>query len=379
MRGEDRTERPSDDLLRRYAAGASDREERARVDAWSEGHADRRAYLRALERAWRRGSAGVPDDELLSADAAWSALHARLNELGALPRAAEPSGVPTLVAPIGRSRRPPVVFSGMARRPLDRLVLRGAAAALVIAAGGAGALHFLRPDAPPVAVAPQPSPMREVVTGIGERARIRLGDGSRIVLAARSRIGIPADFGLRSREVEAEGEAYFEVAHDSTLPFIVHARGTRALDLGTAFVVRAYPEDPEVRLVVTEGSVAFGADSSHDPRFAAATLRRGEMGRLAPGMTSPVVGAVNPYRYTDWIEGRLSFDNAPLPEVIAELGRWHRTQILLADSSLVRETLTATLTADSFDDALQTLTTVLTLRAERNGSSVVLHRRGRRN
>jgi transmembrane sensor len=220
-----------------------------------------------------------------------------------------------------------------------------------------------------------------VVTGVGERARIRLGDGSTIVLAARSKLGIPADFGVHARELETEGEAYFEVAHDSTLPFIVHARGARTVDLGTAFVVRAYPEDQHVSVVVTEGSVALGANTPADPSIpspAPTTLRRGQLGRLVAGTHVPVVTAVDPDSYTGWMDGRLAFDNAPLPEVVAELGRWHHAEISLSDSSLARETVTATLTADSFQDALQTLTTVLSLRAERSGNRVVLHRRGGR-
>lgn len=88
-----------------------------------------------------------------------------------------------------------------------------------------------------------------------------------------------------------------------------------------------------------------------------------------------MVATVDPATYTAWMDGRLAFDNAPLPEVIADLGRWHTTRIVLADSSLARETVTASLAADSFDEALRTLTTVLALRAEHRGSTVVLHRR----
>ena len=67
-------------------------------------------------------------------------------------------------------------------------------------AAGAGALRYFsseRSEAPVPAVVQ--APMREVVTGVGERARIRLEDGTTIVLAARSRLRIPADFGVRAR------------------------------------------------------------------------------------------------------------------------------------------------------------------------------------
>jgi transmembrane sensor len=363
-------------------AGESDRSERAKVEAWAAASAECREYLAMLERSWTRARAGATNTELRETDAAWVALRARLGDVDAPRVAGGHSAGGEAARDATRDKLAPRRFATMSpalrRGTRDRLILRGAAAAILVAAGAAGALHFVQSPTAPTSVALEQAPMREVVTGIGERARIRLGDGSTIVLSARSRLGIPAGFGIHARELEAEGEAYFEVAHDSTRPFIVRARGTRAVDIGTAFVVRAYPEDPAVSVVVTEGSVSFGADSQLTPRAVSTTLRRGQMGRLAAGGRAPVVRAVNPESYTGWMYGRLAFDNAPLPEVISELGRWHHVNISLADSSLARETVTATLTADSFDDALQTLTTVLSLRADRNGTTVALHRAGKR-
>lgn len=245
----------------------------------------------------------------------------------------------------------------------------------MVAVGASGAAYIFRSPGGPETAAVHQAPMREVVTGTGERARITLGDGSTVVLGARSRLGIPADFGERTRELDAEGEAYFNVARDSTRPFIVHAGGARTVDLGTAFVVRAYPEDSHVKVVVTEGSVALGADTPDAAAIPPTVLRSGQMGRLDAGARLPTVTPVDPAAYTSWMDGRLSFDNAPLPEVIAEIGRWHGAELVLADTSLARETVTASLAADSFGEALQTLTTVLALRVERRGSTVVLHRR----
>lgn len=151
------------------------------------------------------------------------------------------------------------------------------------------------------------------------------------------------------------------------------------MDVGTTFVVRAYPEDREVSVVVSEGSVTLGADGSSDSTGALAStlLHPGQRGLLPGGARVPIVTTVDATSYTGWIDGRLTFDNAPLPQVIADLGRWHTTRIVLADTSLAHETLTASLAADSFDDALRTLTTVLALRVEHRGDSVLLHRRRR--
>lgn len=365
--------------LARYLAGESDRGERASVEAWAAASAERREYLAALARSWSRARAGAASAELRETDAAWAALGSRLGDFDSALHAGEGLDGAHDAASLTRDAAPrrAFVIPGAARAGGRSRWLHAAAAALIVA-GGAGALRYYKSErAEAAARTVARAPMREVVTGVGERARVRLGDGSTIVLAARSRLGIPADFGVDAREVETEGEAYFEVAHDSTLPFIVRTRGARTVDVGTTFVVRAYPEDREVTVVVSEGSVRLGADATGDSTVARASalLGPGEKGSLPSGARVPSVTAVNAASYTGWIDGRLAFDNAPLPQVIADLGRWHTTRIVLADSSLAHETVTASLAADSFDDALRTLTTVLALRVEHRGDSVLLHRR----
>jgi transmembrane sensor len=238
------------EALARYAAGESDRAERALVEAWAAASAERQEYLAALQRVWMRSRAGMSSAELSETDAAWVALRARLAQVDSPRRAGEGGDGADAVGSFGRStihpgranvRRRAFVLPATPRAGRRQPWLRAAAAVLLLAVGVGALRHFLSDRrGAPVLTANQ-SPMREVVTGVGERARIRLGDGSTIVLAARSRLGIPADFGVRAREVETEGEAYFQVVHDSTLPFIVHTRGVRTADMGTAFVGRAYP------------------------------------------------------------------------------------------------------------------------------------------
>ena len=92
---------------------------------------------------------------------------------------------------------------------------------------------------------------RESIQSDWKRARVTLNAGSRL----RWR----ADYGARTREVQLEGEGYFEVRHDGARPFRVHAPGAVAEDLGTRFTVRAYPEGSGVEVAVAEGRVALRA------------------------------------------------------------------------------------------------------------------------
>jgi ferric-dicitrate binding protein FerR (iron transport regulator) len=243
------------------------------------------------------------------------------------------------------------------------------AATLAIAAAGLRMVE-VSPDAGP-AVAPPT--MRRVTTTRGQRAEIGLDDGTRVVLGVDSRLEFPSDFGATRRDVYLDGTAYFHVVHDPQRPFAVHTVNAVTRDVGTQFVVRAYPGDLRTEVVVTEGSVAIGAPQSageHDT-----VLTRDERGVLTTGKAGVTVSAVDPAAYTAWMQGELVFRDAPLTAVLRELRRWYETDVELGDASLAALPMSAAFTAESFREAMATLTTVLPVRAVREGKKVVLYRK----
>ena len=107
---------------------------------------------------------------------------------------------------------------------------------------------------------PRDSGPGEVITYTserGERFGIRLSDGSVVSLSVDSKLIVPEKFSSEIREVELEGEAYFEVTTDDQRPFIVHAKSASVHVLGTEFNIRAYESDENVTLLVTEGRVSL--------------------------------------------------------------------------------------------------------------------------
>jgi len=356
--------------LRRYVLGASDAVDQRRIEAWASSPA-RRAYLAALERAWRRTERENSDAQRKETDAAWAALLAQLE----VPLESSPSFQASWEAPaveidVGR-HQPARILTGAFARRRSWWMLPVAAAASLLVAGGAWLVHEKTGRA---AVPEQPPEMREVATAAGQRAEVKLGDGSTIALGVKSRLRFPATLGRRSRELYLEGQAYFVVTHDSLRPFVVYTAGSKTVDLGTAFVLRAYPGDERVEVIVTEGNVSLASDRPGAP---AALLAAGQIGQLAKADTVPVVRAADTSAYTGWVRGRLTFDNTPLPAVLAELNRWYDVEVRLADPLLARETFTASFAANSLSESLRTITTVLRLRAEQQGSVVLVHRRAR--
>src|SRR2546429_8326617 len=221
---------PNAAALARYLCGESGPAEAEAIRRWIEADPERRRGLEDLKAAW---SAAAEQSGGWDLDAMWSRIAAQMTR---------PPAPPALQVEheVHAPRRRDVKAWSLFRW--------GAIAATVVFVSGA-AIWQLRHQ--------PPAPMREVVTARGQRAELRFGDGSRVLLGVASRLRFPASFG-RTRDVELDGEAYFDVQHDAARPFRVHAAGTVTEDLGTQFVIRSYATDTAVRVVVASGRVAGG-------------------------------------------------------------------------------------------------------------------------
>lgn len=89
----------------------------------------------------------------------------------------------------------------------------------------------------------------------GGEYQITLADGTKVWMNSDSKLIFPVRFPGNKREVILEGEAYFEVAHDTTRPFYVKACGIDIRATGTAFNVMAYGNEPECKVTLVEGGV----------------------------------------------------------------------------------------------------------------------------
>ena len=85
-----------------------------------------------------------------------------------------------------------------------------------------------------------------------------LADGSKVYLNSESRLRFPTRFEGKERRVYLEGEGYFEVAKDTTKPFIVEAKEVDVRVLGTSFNVSAYVSEQAVRTTLVSGKVRVG-------------------------------------------------------------------------------------------------------------------------
>lgn len=154
----------------------------------------------------------------------------------------------------------------------------------------------------------------------GKTFQLTLPDGTHVWLNADSRLSYPDAFSGRERVVELQGEAYFDVRHDEAHPFIVKCGKVSATVLGTTFNIRQYGgEAPRVTLI--EGKVGVTANGQ------TLTLGPGQTATISPkgqlGYCEADVQGV-----TCWREGEFYFDNMPLCDIMTELGRWYKMDVV---------------------------------------------------
>jgi transmembrane sensor len=290
----------------------------------------------------------VPDD-----DSSWAALSARIHAEGAVRNAPALSTVPRAPA----HHRHFVLLPEHTSRPWWR---GGWAIALAASAAAAVIIAVQRPQ--PAAVPDVPKP-RIYETQAAERAEIVLTDGTHITLAPESRLRVAAEFGDERREVHLEGEAYFNVVHDDAKPFTVYAGSAAAHDIGTAFAVRSYAKDSAVQIIVREGSVAMSG---------VGPLHAGDVGLLENDGTSSLRHRADVAAMLGWLDGKLSYADAPLARVVDDLHRWQGAEIVIRDPSLASLPFTGEMAGLSTRSSLDLVARTLGLELARDGERFIL-------
>jgi ferric-dicitrate binding protein FerR (iron transport regulator) len=140
-------------------------------------------------------------------------------------------------------------------------------------------------------------------------------------LNSGSSLTYPVSFISNERKVSVTGEAYFEVAHDASRPFIVKNGSMDVQVLGTHFNVNAFKDDGnDTKVTLLEGSVKINNGSA--------------TGLLKPGQQAAVTKEIKIVNDVDlnlvmaWKNGYFEFDNASLQNVLKEVSRWYDVDVV---------------------------------------------------
>ena len=233
----------------------------------------------------------------------------------------------------------------------------GVAAAIIVF----GVVAALRSRAAPAASAWQAT---EVVTGAGELATVQLPDGSVARVAPRSRLRLVVT--EHERVVWLEGHAFFAVAKQPGRPFRVRTREGDALALGTRFEVATAVGG--LRLLVLEGRVALSGRSNETE------VRGGQTAGVIDGHASPAAAYPDSARVLDWMGRFLAFQSTPLPRVAAEIERMYGVRVVLADSTLAHETVSAAFTDEPLPQVVGVVCAVIGERCSITDSVITISR-----
>ncbi|QIL40049.1 FecR family protein [Pedobacter sp. HDW13] len=209
-------------------------------------------------------------------------------------------------------------------------------------------------------------------TKSGERKKIMLQDGTSVLLNAKSNLTITKGFNDKCREVTLTGEAFFDVAHDKNRPFKVHTSDFNINVLGTAFNVKAYPDEITSEATLIRGLITMEAVSGNGGTITLKPSQKVTFYKIvAPKQHNKLVKPTTPKpeitinHYTKikdstivetaWTQNRIEIYDQDFDEIKNVLEKWYNVEISFKDPEIEKYRFTATITNESIEEVLHAL------------------------
>lgn len=171
----------------------------------------------------------------------------------------------------------------------------------------------------PTAEKPTEMVYNTMTTPKGRQFQLVLPDGTKVWLNAASSIRYPTAFTNEERKVNVSGEAYFEVAKNTKMPFRVDVDGREEIEvLGTHFNVNAYENEKTLNTTLLEGRIKVRAGAE-------ATLRPGQQAQIRQTLT--IVNDTDLDKVMAWKNGAFNFEDLSLEEAMRQLERWYDIKV----------------------------------------------------
>ncbi|HEX7885244.1 MAG TPA: FecR domain-containing protein [Phenylobacterium sp.] len=201
-------------------------------------------------------------------------------------------------------------------------------------------------------------PAQTYATGRGERRKITLADGSVVDLNAETSLSVR--FTRTARQVVlADGQAIFDVTHDTRRPFTVEAAGRIVRVVGTQFDVRNRQGELAVTVAGGKVQVRPAASATSGRAFLLTPGQRLEIDRTGVAQLQ----VVDPQETLGWRVGRLVYRAEPLANVVADLNRQFEGQIEISDPDLGKSPVTGVIVLDDQASVMARLTLMLPIRS----------------
>jgi transmembrane sensor len=213
-----------------------------------------------------------------------------------------------------------------------------------------------------------PQPDTLYTTAKGESRTVQLADGSRVDLNTDSHISVRLEKDARRVTVH-DGQALFDVAHDSARPFLITAGDETVRVLGTRFDVRR--RDGQLSVTVLRGLVEVSTDGEDTP----VRLRPGQMLEHVEGASEVSVRAVAAEDQVGWRSGRLVYRDQPLGRIVSDMNHYFDRPIRLEGENTATLRFSGVLIVDGQDAMVRRLSSLMPISATPTDDAIVL--RGR--
>lgn len=206
----------------------------------------------------------------------------------------------------------------------------------------------------------------------GIKSTLFLPDGSKVILNADSKLQFPKAFSGSTREVFLKGEAFFDVAHNAEMPFIIHAGKMNIKVLGTEFNVKSYPEDSAYETTLIRGSVEVTLQDRPSDKIILKPKEKLIVSNLAvkplladrqtTAHSQLVVTNLHYISQTDstvvetsWVNNKMIFQNESFEDLALEISRKYAVDIQFSNDGLKKYRFTGIFENETIEEVLNAL------------------------
>ncbi|MBN2485076.1 MAG: FecR domain-containing protein [Bacteroidales bacterium] len=201
---------------------------------------------------------------------------------------------------------------------------------------------------------------------------IGLPDGSTVSLNAGSKITYKKGFGTTHRNLSLKGEGYFEVAKNAGTPFSVSVNEATVRVVGTKFNIKAYKNTPEVKVLVTDGTVKLYESGQPQKQI---ILNAGESGSYRSAGKTIQKYTVTNLNDISWKTREIVFYNTPLIEVAEVLSNTYHANIVIGEE--IKDCpITVNFTKQELPSVLKVLKSTLNLKITIEGNKIKISGEG---
>jgi transmembrane sensor len=256
------------------------------------------------------------------------------------------------------------------RKFIREIIKYAAVILIVLVLGGLSYQYMSKSDSSPLAK----DIWNNIEAPFGSRAHLTLVDGTKVWLNAGSQLRYSSGFANHNREVFLEGEAYFDVAHDNNMQFVVKTSHLDIKVYGTEFNVKAYPDEDFIQTTLVKGSIAI------EGAIVAKTGKR--IVYLKPNQTATyyinkkragkgeeksdvhlekkitgkenmeILPEINPVVYTSWKDSRWMIEGESMLSLAKKLERRYNMKFIFHSKALQRYKFTGTLKDETLEQVL---------------------------